>query len=241
VKPSEFWAKIFALPEQARQAESEAEELRIRADALCRWARLAISVHRSAIDDADVGGIEEGKKHVDSLPPYPDAAIVDSFPELLRQSQGPSPLPERTRRQRSDAGKPRVRKTDESAPANPAVVKAEDAARVKLAGLIRQALDGHQRSSPEPVTMTWLMACTGLDEDDIRSGIGLLSLVSWRMQREGDSQPVEVWGNYRQFAAAVHSHVEAHGFDEIIPIDSVAIALGARPNDVRIALGASRA
>lgn len=193
MKPSEFWAQIFALPEQARQAETEAADLRSRADALCGWARLAISVHRSAIDAADVGGIEEGKRHLDALPPYPDATKVGSSAEEA------APLP-------------------------------------KLAGQIRLLF----AAEPEPQTASWIGAHLDVSAslEEIRDALKLLSLVSWRVQREGDSQPVEVWGTYKQLGDALRAHEKAHGFggDLPMPIDSVATVFGIDVATIGIAL-----
>lgn len=250
MKPSEFWAQIFALPEQARQAEGEAGELRVRADALTAWAKQVTSAHRDALFAADAEEMGRAVEILNSLPTRPDAATSDS------PAEEPAPLPERTRRQRSDAGKPRVRKQGkpafaiydsdpdpvcprcldidpgepsgeeahghtrselceacqirvdalstrfksehEAASANPAM----DAALAMIAGDVHRAMNDYRNapsSDPEPVTIGWLMVTLGLPEVVIRDAIKLLSLVSWRMRREGDSQPVEVWGTEAQF------------------------------------------
>lgn len=202
MKPSEFWSQIFALPEQARQADGEAVELRIRADALTAWAKQATSAHRDALFAADVEETARAVEILNGLPARPDAARIVSLAEDA------APLHERTRKQRSDAGKSRGRKAavaiydsdpgppevNESASANPADVKAEDAKRVKLAGQIRLIAE----AEGEPITLMVMSATTGKSEREVREALKLLSLVSWRMRRDGDSQPVEVWGTYKQ-------------------------------------------
>ena len=109
----------------------------------------------------------------------------------------------------------RFKAEHEAASANPADVKAVDAARVKLAGQIRGLIESDrvERGSCEPFTLTALDAAIGVGRERLLDAIKLLSLVSWRMQREGDSQPVEVWGTLKQLGAYATTLAKDEGCD----------------------------
>jgi hypothetical protein len=227
VKPSEFWTRVIALPEQARKAETMALDLREAADALCTWGRLAMINFERSKEAADSGDMAAAEDWLNRVPPHPN----DPPGAAIRLSEPPTEDAVRPRKQRSDAGKPRKGKSDGAeshavaysmglaglgaAPvnvdpvdeddggsaANPADVKARDAARVKLAGEIRRFMA--TAAGPQTLAGIELMLPGAIDQDEISGALKLLSLVSWRMQREGDSQPVEVWGTVYQFAQLV--------------------------------------
>jgi methionine synthase I (cobalamin-dependent) len=75
-------------------------------------------------------------------------------------------------------------------------------------------LSTHSGAINDAVTVDWIGAQldTLSSSDEIRAALKLLSVVSWQMRRDGDSNPVEVCGTYKQlgeYLFATFSHVDS--------------------------------
>jgi hypothetical protein len=182
------------------------------------WAEEALEVHQRVIamaDNGDAQGADRLLHEFGDMPIDSDGSVVTQYINTDRPEVEPAP----GRRRRSDAGKPRARKPADpedggGSSANPADVRAADARRTKLAGEIRRLLSTHSGAINDAVTVDWIGAQldTLSSSDEIRAALKLLSVVSWQMRRDGDSNPVEVWGTHKQlgeYLFETFSHVDS--------------------------------
>lgn len=184
MKTSDVWASLFELSGRANSAESEAANYRARADRLCEWGRIALTIVadlRTSLDAASIT-LEEAAEAI--------AVCLESGPfggaAQVANAEGSAP-----RRGRGPDRAPRARKSH-VAPIAPPL------SPVVRASTIAVFDDG-------PLTLAGAAVAMGLSSEEAEA---LLceddeAFVSWTDTRPGDSQPVALWGTWQQFLAAI--------------------------------------